>query len=331
MVKLLVIYDTDISYAGRLMDYMKKSSLAGFELLLFTRRDSLCEFLKDHVIELLLMGEGIQEELPQENLRCILRLTGEKTNNRQEVSGTVYKYQHADGVIKDMLACYMKAQGIRSPEREGALKIITVFAPGGGCREAAYGWYLALYLAERMKVLYLPLEQLPVSIYPALEGKDQALSEFIYFLKENPEQLAIKLSELLKFSGKLAYLSGVAHGLDLLSLSKEDAVRLAEVLKAQTDYEAVICHLSMYTEFTIELMRISSFNHILGDGGAFSESSFKEWDRQMALSGVDTGDGQFRRIELPDNSAQKGTDPDSPDGIRSSRVWQLAKQQADYI
>lgn len=329
MEKLLVIYDTDVFYAGRLMDYMKKSPVAGFELLLFTKRDSLCEFLKDHVVELLLMGEGMQEELPQENLRYILRLTGEKPANQQDLSGTIYKYQNANGVIKDMLTCYTKAQGIRSPEREEELKIISVFAPGGGSREAAYGWYLALSLAERKKVLYLPLEQLPVSLYPASAGKDQALSEFIYFLKENPEQLTLKLPELLQYSGKLAYLSGVAHGLDLLSLGKGDVVRLAELLKAHTDYEAVICYLGMYTEFSIELMRVSNSNYFLGDGSAYSESTIKEWDRQMALSGVDTGAGKFHRIGALDCSTEEGSDQDSPEGIRSSRIWQLVKQSGD--
>ncbi len=330
MVKLLAIYDTDKTYGERLMGYMKKSSMAGFELLLFTRRDSLCEFLKDHVIELLLMGEGMEEEVPQENLRYIFHLTGDKPISRKEVSEDVYKYQKAEGVIQDILASYTKAQGIHSPCREAELEIITVYAPGGGSRLAPYGWYLALSLAERKKVLYLSLEQLPVNIYPASPEEDQALSEFIYFLKENPNQLARKLPELLKYSGKLAYLSGVAHGLDLLSLGKEDATGLAEALKAHTDYEAVVFHLDMYTEFSIELMKLSNTSHILGDGNAYSESIYREWERQMTLSGVDTGTGQFHRIELGDKSVVEGTASDCPDGIGSSRIWQQAQRQADY-
>lgn len=331
MTKLLVIYDTEVSYASRLMDYMKRSALTGFEVLLFTRRDSLDEFLKDHVVELLLLGEEVQEEIPRDNIRFILQLTGTKPISRKEITQNVYKYQPAREVINDLLSCYMKAQGIHGTDRYGELNIISVFAPAGGRREVTYATNLALCLAERQKVLYLPMEQLPVSSVSATAGEDQALSEFIYYLKEYDNSLISKLKELLKFSGKLACLSGIAHGLDLLSLDKEDAGKLIEELKKNTDYEAVIFYHGIYTEFTIELMKLSSSNYILSDGSLYSKGVLREWDRQMENLKMDTEAENFKRILIPESSYTEGAVDDILKENKNSTIWQLAKQQADLL
>ncbi len=330
MIKRMAIYDTEVAYANRLMDYMKKV-LNDFELLLFTRWESLEGFLKDHEVELLLLGEGVREEQPLENIRYTLRLSGTKVSGYKEYPQTVYKYQSAKEVINELLACYMKAQGLKGPGRELEMKMISVYAPKGGYGEASYAWLLAHYLADKQKVLYLSLEQLPVLMDPILAGEDQALSEFIYYLKEKHDQLILKLNGLLKYSGKLACLSGLAHGLDLLSLGKEDAVRLIEELKTNTDYEAIIIYHGIYTEFSIELMSRSQECHVLYHGNSYSKAALREWDRQMEFLKLDTGTERYQRVLLPEDSYREGTGSDNREGLKDSALSQLVKQQAGLL
>lgn len=329
-MKLLAIYDTDLSYAARLMDYMKGAGLAGFEILLFSRKDSLEGFLKDHVIELLLLGEGVEEEPPRENIRFILRLSGEKTACCKEELQAVYKYQAARNVVNDLLAAYMKAQGYKEQGRMGDMEIISVFAPAGGPGVASYTWLLAHCLADRKKVLHLSLEQLPIPPVSVLGEEDQALSDFIYYLKEGHDRLIPKLKSLLKYAGKLACLAGLAHGLDLLSPGREDAVRLIEELRTNTDYEAVIFYHGIYTEFTIELMKQSSCCHILYHGTGSSKAALKEWDRQMKLLKVDTAIEPFKKLLLPEGICEE-ISADKPEELKNSALWQLARQEADLL
>ena len=331
LTKLLAIYDTEASYAARLMDYMKRATVADFEILMFTRRESLEEFLKDHVVELLLLGEEMQEELPRENIRFTVRLSGSKAIGRKEAIQTIYKYQSAREVLNDLLACYMKAQGSQSSVRDRALSLISVFAPVGGLQEGTYARNLALCLAEKQKVLLLQMEQLPVSEEIDLTEKKQALSEFIYYLKEEHTQFIPKLKEQLMFSGKLAYLSGIAHGLDLLSLGKEDAVRLIEELRKSTDFEAVIFYLGIYTEFAIEVMKHSDYNHILANESSYSRGVLREWDRQMEFIKVDTKAEHYKRLLLPESTNGEGAANDRRKEVKNSAIWQLAKQQVDLL
>lgn len=66
MDKLLAVFDTDILYATRLMEYLKEADWECFEILLFTRQESLFDFLKYQKIDILLYGgELLPEELPK--------------------------------------------------------------------------------------------------------------------------------------------------------------------------------------------------------------------------------------------------------------------------
>ena len=58
MKKIIVICDSDSFYAIRLMEYIKRREL-GFQVLVFTERDSFEEYIKDNHIEILLLGETL--------------------------------------------------------------------------------------------------------------------------------------------------------------------------------------------------------------------------------------------------------------------------------
>ncbi|HWT26484.1 MAG TPA: hypothetical protein VN131_00960, partial [Mobilitalea sp.] len=76
MDKVLAIFDSDSIYATRFMEYLKKRKDFDFDVIVFTRKDSLEEYLKNHRIELLLLGEGIDSgELAKDNIKYLYRLS----------------------------------------------------------------------------------------------------------------------------------------------------------------------------------------------------------------------------------------------------------------
>lgn len=69
MAKLLAVFDTDVLYASRLMEYLRKSDRCDFEVLLFTRMDILIDFLKHQTVEILLLGgEKLADDFPDGNI-----------------------------------------------------------------------------------------------------------------------------------------------------------------------------------------------------------------------------------------------------------------------
>jgi hypothetical protein len=53
--KIFALYDSDLFYATRFMEYLKKRKDFNFEVAAFTKPESFFEFLQEHQIEILLL------------------------------------------------------------------------------------------------------------------------------------------------------------------------------------------------------------------------------------------------------------------------------------
>jgi hypothetical protein len=62
MEKILALYDSDVFYVSRFMEYFNKKIDSHFEVSAFTKKESLDEYLTFHPIEILLLGSGFVDE-----------------------------------------------------------------------------------------------------------------------------------------------------------------------------------------------------------------------------------------------------------------------------
>ncbi|HKL80108.1 MAG TPA: hypothetical protein VJ888_06695 [Mobilitalea sp.] len=327
----MAIYDADASYVTRFMEYIKKRNDVGLEVTVFTRKDSLTDFVKYQVIELLLLGEGLSpEELPKENIRHIIKLTEQNELSQTSETPTIYKFQSSQKVVSELLECYARLENPSVSVRSGELTIISVFTPIPNLSERLYAGSLANVLAERKRVLFLPLELFPVPPTDSSVSSDHFQSEFIYYLKENNPNLILKMKSLLNYSGKLNLLSGLTHSFDLLSLNKEEAIHVIEELRLNSDYEAVVFYLGFYSDFTAEIMKLSDCIEVVTREGIYARKVLSEWERQMELLDISPAQSRFRKIQLP-----IGETHDSVAGIRQEQLGnellQLARQRAESL
>jgi len=297
--KLLAIYDIDVLYATRLMEYFKKSAWEGFEILLFTTKDNLIDFLEYQPIEILLYGgEDLAWEEYSNNIKHIFLLSIDKRlpkdNNR-----FVYKYQPASKIISDVLSLYTKLEDSRGQISDGNVLIMTVFAPITGDEKYEFSWSLAKYISSIRKVLFIPLELLPTAHMTRQEDCGQSLSEFLYYLKESKTDPIDKMKSYLNYSERLSYLSGLTHGFDILSVNKEDSRRIIDCLKEHKEYEIVIFYLGIYTEASMEILRHSVEICIISYGDNHEGLVREEWERQMELLGCSVNNLKYRLIKLP--------------------------------
>jgi hypothetical protein len=335
LAKILAVYDTDASYAVRLTEFIRKENTDGFEVTVFTRREKLEEFLRHQELELLLLGEGmLTKELPPGNIKYILRLSDQMEVNQKSEVPMILKYQSAQRVRSDILSCYARLENSQPDNRVGTktgeCRVVSIFTPVSGITEITYSWFYAAGLAERNKILYLPLELFPVPVSETMTELDHSLSEFIFYLKENSLGLLSKLKSLIKYSGKLPILTGLTHGLDLISLTKEDAVKLVGELRKNSEYDVIVLYLGVYTEFTLEIMNQSDMVQVLDQGSNYARNVIREWERQMDFYGLDTGQTKFITISLP-----LEPNPQNDGGISKEQQYfalrQMAEQQAESL
>lgn len=296
--KLLAVFDTDMLYASRLMEYFKKSDWEDFEILLFTKKESLSDFLTYQQVDILLYGgDELLEELPKENIKYVFWLTTDmkQINDKEEI---IYKYQAAGNIASDILSRYTRLEDSNQNNAISNVRFISVFSPVPGEGKVSYAWSMAKELSKRRKVLFIAFELLPTDIIPRKEDPGQSMSELLYYLKESNSDYIDKLKSYLNYSEKLSYLTGLAHGFDLLSLSKEDMGRFMEDIKKHLDYESVIFYHGIYTEASMEALSRSNEICLVTCDLPYEELVVKEWERQMQLIGVPINKLNINRIRL---------------------------------
>lgn len=298
MGKLLAIFDRDILYASRLMEYFKKSDWDDFEILLFTRIDSLIDFLKYQSIDILLYGgDLLAKELPKENIKYVFHLCADmkQVEDKQEA---IYKYQPAGKTASDIISSYTRLEDKHHNSSGDSVTYISVFAPVPGAEKISYAWSLAKELSNKKKVLYIAFDLLPTAVKLREEDTGQSISELLYYLKESNSEYMDNFKSYLNYSEKLSYLTGPIHGFDLLSLSRDDVGRFMDDIKNYTDYEAVIFYLGMYTEASMEILSRSKEICIVTCDLPYEGLVLKEWERQTELVGLAIKELKIDRIKL---------------------------------
>lgn len=309
MDKLLAVFDRDSLYATRLMEHFKRVPWENFEILVFTRRESLVDFLTYQSVDILLYGEdAIFEELPKENIKYIFWLSNDKKQAKDKEE-MIYKYQAASKITSDIISCYTRLEDKYHNKSYDKVSFITVYPPVPGVEKICYAWSLAKELSNNSKVLFINLELLPAPSMLGQEDKAHSMSEFLYYLKERRSNYMDRFKEHLNYSEKLSYLSGPVHGFDLLSLSKEDVGRLMDDIRKYSDYETVIVYLGIYTEGSMEILSRSNEICIATCSSPYEEFVLREWERQMELIGLSIDKQKINRLQLPTAEQLIGENP----------------------
>jgi hypothetical protein len=308
MEKILAIFDSDITYASRFMEYFQRRRDFNFEISAFSKRDSLEEFVKQHNIEILLFGEGINpQEIPKDHIKYIYGITQYPVKENNSEYPCIYKYQPAGSIMSQVILDYNRNENIQDYFLgTGEGKIITVFAPIPEVSKWLFSWSLSLQLSEKNKVLFIPLDSLPAPELYTEEGAHHGLSEFIYYLKENNPNLMSKMKALLRNSNRLDYLSGLSQGMDLFSLNNEEVGKWLEELKSHTEYEVIVFYISHYSYSLREFLKKSATIFAVLSDTPYERAVIKEWERQMEFIDLKEMLLKVKKIIVPKEECTEG-------------------------
>lgn len=331
MEKIFALFDSDVFYATRFIEYFKRNNEYGFEVSAFTKQETLEDFLKQHNIEILLVdGQINTKNLDQHNIRYIYRLTELpcmiKDNNLPEI----YKYQSAKTLMNEIMVNYIEKESKSSLTSEASIKtnIISIFAPIPSMEKIFFAWSVSSLLSEHERVLFVLLDPLPIQVFVPSEPSSRSLTEFIYYLKERVN-INERMAELTSRKDSLSYMAGIYHGADIISLNSEDIQTWVGELKNHPGYDKVVFYLGFYTDAMIELMKLSDTVLVPTLGSSYENDSLKEWERQMNQIGINIRQDKFQRIELPREDSHPPI-PFTMHELSLSAAWENAQKYLNF-
>lgn len=316
MSYILAIYDKETDYANQLMDYLKRKQKNLSQIRVFTNENSLKEYLEHDRIDVLLLNESIpMENVSHENIKNICVLS--EGNYIRENTGypVIYKFQSAELVMQELFSYFPLKMSDNSPRGmdNPSMKIISIYSIARDTEKMIFALSLAKQYSKTGKTLYINLDVFQAFTEQDISRNENGLSEFIYYLKQNPSNLNEKIGNMIKKNTWFDYIQGVSFGPDLYELNTDDMLHWIEEIRAWSDYEFVIFNVGCFFEATLELFRSSSQLLYIQGNSPMEKVKYQNFHSQLLWTGYEDVIDKIEVIHLSkeeEESYEKITEKD---------------------
>lgn len=253
----LVIYDTDELYANHLMEYISNKKGLPFQTMTFTNKDVLFQFLKENSIEVLLISEeDINVELNEFDIKKIIILSEGNVLSEHSNYSTIFKFKSAENILRDVLVQYATIQNEEGiiQVAKGKANIVGVYSPVGRCGKTTFALSVAEILSETNKTLFISFEECSPFRNMLKEVGPGDLSDLMYYFKQNPETIAIKLQAVIQNINNLEFVSPLLQAKDLRNIDTEEWINLIEKISSANTYEKIVLDISNMIGDVISLL-----------------------------------------------------------------------------
>lgn len=281
---VLAIYDLESGYADSLMQYINQKQSMPFKTIAFTNKKALYKYLKENHIDILLISAAdMEKQLEDENIEKIILLSNGKIFSEYIGYASIYKYQSSERIIKEILDYFVEVHSCSKvlPDVSKDVEIVAVYSPVKRTGQTLFSLTLGQVLANDFATLYINLEEFSAFDKIFHQNFDGDLSDLMYFYKQSPDTLPIKLKAIVNTLHQLDYIPPLVYSKDLRNIKTEKWIELIEAIADTGMYEKIILDISsmigdiftildfcnkVYMPIineTLSLMKVSAFEEYL--------------------------------------------------------------------
>lgn len=241
--KILVICDTEKQYAIRLMEAFCERKNLGFQVHAFSDMKELEGFAAQTKIEILLIpGKLMSDQIDRCDIGKIFLLSDGEICEQFSDYESIYKYQSAEYIIKEVLCCYAEyarpVSGLYFRKKD--FEVYGVYSPIGRCGKSALAQSLAEIFGREKKTLLLDLQSYCATEEQLGEKELWDLSDIIYFLRQGKQTFLYKIGSIVRNRGDYDHILPMKTPADLKSVTLAEWTELIEKLASDSDYQIVV-------------------------------------------------------------------------------------------
>ena len=241
--KTLVIYDEEKQYANLLMDFFTSKRDIPFQTVTFTDKSKLFQFLYSQKTEMLLISAtAMDEEIEECDIKEIILLSDGQVPADFSSYPTIYKFKSAENIVREVLERFIDIEADQNSlvVSKGNAKVIGVYSPVGRSGKTTFAIALAQILSEGHKTLFISFEEFAVFQNELETTSPGNLADLMYYYKQNPETVSIKLQAIVQNINSLDYVSPIYYARDLRETTTEEWKQLLDHLSSVTSYEYIV-------------------------------------------------------------------------------------------
>lgn len=227
---------------------------------LFTKLESLNEFLKDRQPDVLLLGEDVDRtgvKYLDRARHLVIMSEGNGVAEGGETCPLIFKYQSAEKILQEIFQILEEGEGassVTATKTGGQTEFIGIYRPYGAPVPLQR---LLPEVKDRRQSILVDLELFGEEqqvMKAAGSAENSGMSEVIFYLKQHSEKLAAKLRRMITQCNGMDYLGAVEDFRDLYTLCREDVDRLLSLFAHETGYERVVFDVGFLTDSSLYLL-----------------------------------------------------------------------------
>lgn len=286
---ILAICDRESMYVNSLTEYINENNSFRFQIEAFSGTGTLMEYVKKQSIEILLIAEDLLEEsITMLNIRKIIIIAEDKQTSEQSEYPSIYKYQSADSILKELLHYCEDADVLMQANyiSAGNKQIIGVFSPVSRIYKTSLAISIGQLLAKERKVLYINMEEYSGFSQILNESDQGTLSDLLYLI-EQEKDITLILHNLVQNIGRLDYIPTVLTPIDISDVKQETWSRLIEEITNTTEYEVLILDMGNSVNGIFKLLKMCSVILTPYREDFFSNAKMQSYEKVLQGAGYE--------------------------------------------
>ena len=303
MERVMAIYDVEPSYAERFADVVNQREKVPFLVVPFTSLEKLREYARQSPVEILLVNSLVSEESYQGiGARQIIRLADGEMITMPGSSSSVYKYQSADSIVREVMAYYCESSEdeLIMVSRSRA-RILGIYSPVGRCLKTSLAWTLGQQSARDSKTLFVSLEEYSGFSRLLPEGGRETLSEVIYAFCQKKNH-GMWLASMVYSQGNLDYIAPVRYPEDLDQMSGGELAGLLRQIAGESTYEVLVVDVGSVRRELFELLGCFDTIYMPVKDDCVSAAKLEEFEEHLRSAGKQGLKEKIQKLRLPYHS-----------------------------
>lgn len=305
---ILAIYDLDVEYANCLMEYISDKQGIPFRTMAFTEKEALLEYTAEQYVDILLISAAAMEDrIAQQNIGKIILLSAGNIFSEYIGYSSIYKYQSTENIIREVLDYYADVHQdngmIAIPK--GNTDIIGVYSPIGRTGKTTFALTLGQVLATDYSVLYINMEEF--SAFDKIFEKNYPgdLSDLMYFFKQNPEVLPIKLQAVVNNLHGMDYIPPLVYSVDLRNINTEEWVDLISRIASIGTYDKIVLDLGSMVKDVFKVLDMCSVVYTPIDDDIISLMKVAAYEEYLLKSEREELINRTVKVKIPRVESEK--------------------------
>lgn len=298
----LAVFDNDENYTESFLEYIEEKKGMPFEIQVFTKQESLLQYLESREPQLLLVASDVMcHEIEKVNKEKIVILAGEEVSSSFSEYRTIYKYQSMENVIRQVIDYYIDItkDSIFVPVTKNKSEIIGIYSPVGNVGKTAVAWAMAQTLGADYTVLYINMQE-----YSGMDRMFDTdfganLSDLMYFYKQSPESMAVKLKAVTYSAEGFDYIPPLVYSYDLRNIDTGQWLQFIQNIAELTEYDKIIIEFGQVLNNPMILLESCNRIFVPVSNDWMNQCKKKEWEEYLLRTGYEEILDRTEMLQVP--------------------------------